>query len=320
MSGGDRRPDGRLVLADVFIARGDPYEAIDLLSSTLDEGITAESVYAKLAITYVWIGEFDKAEEVLRGFEDTDDLGLLLASGRLALSRELWGEARSWFERALLADPTNPMIKLNLGNIAMAEGRLTEAENFLKEAVARNPGSFEGWNGLGIVSARQRDAEGAIAAWQRAHQINPEFIGVLFNLGLAHAQAGQPVAGDRLFRGLRGPRRAGSAAGAGARHGPTAENPGVARPLSRKIGNQGRRSRMARACRALGWSGLASIVARRCAFARSTSASGPAKSTPSSKWAPPCVGLRVNTSCWTAAASSYRVLFRSRIPRLKRAR
>ncbi|MCW8984919.1 MAG: tetratricopeptide repeat protein, partial [Thermoanaerobaculales bacterium] len=81
-------------------------------------------------------------------------------------------------------------IKLNLGNIAMAEGRLTEAESLLEEAVATNPASFEGWNALGIVFARQRDADGAIAAWERAHQINPEFVGVLFNLGLAHAQAG----------------------------------------------------------------------------------------------------------------------------------
>jgi tetratricopeptide (TPR) repeat protein len=190
LSGGDRRPDARLILADVFIARSEPHEAIDLLSNTLDEGITADSVYAKLAITYVWIGEFDKAEEVLRGFEETDDLGLLLAFGRLALSRELWGEARGWFERALVADPTNPTIKLNLGLIAMAEGRLIEAETLLKEAVAGNPGSFEGWNALGMVFARQRDAEGAIVAWERAHEISPEVIGVLFHLGLAHAQAG----------------------------------------------------------------------------------------------------------------------------------
>jgi arylsulfatase A-like enzyme/Flp pilus assembly protein TadD len=190
MSGGDRRPDARLILADVFIARGDPNEAIELLSKTLDEGITADSVYAKLAITYVWIGEFDRAEEVLEGLEETDDLGLMLAFGRLALSRELWAEARGWFERALRVDPTNPTIKLNLGLIAMTEGRLSEAERLLEETVATNPGSFEGWNALGMVFARQRDAQGAITAWERAHEIGPEAIVVLYHLGLAHAQAG----------------------------------------------------------------------------------------------------------------------------------
>jgi choline-sulfatase len=190
LSGGDRRPGSRLVLADVFNARGNPRQAIDLLSQTLDDGIRDESVHAKLAITYVWIGEFDKAEEVLRGFEETDDLAILLAFGKLALTRQLLSEAQGWFERALVVDPTNPTIKLNLGIIALAEGRLTDAEVFLEEAVAGSPGSFEGWNNLGAVHARQGNAEGALAAWERAHEINPEVIGVLFNLGLAHAQAG----------------------------------------------------------------------------------------------------------------------------------
>jgi len=61
LSGGDRRPGARLILADVFNARGDPHEAIDLLIQALDEGITDDSLHAKLAITYVWIGELDKA-------------------------------------------------------------------------------------------------------------------------------------------------------------------------------------------------------------------------------------------------------------------
>jgi arylsulfatase A-like enzyme/Flp pilus assembly protein TadD len=190
LSGGDRRPGPRLMLADIFIARGEPHEAIDLLTRALDEGVAEDSVNAKLAITYLWIGDFDRAEKVLRGFEGTDDLGLLLAFGKLAVSRQLWSEGRIWFERALDFDPTNPTVKLNLGLIAMMEGRLTEARGLLEEAVAANPGSFEAWNTLGVVLARQGDAEGAITAWERAHEINAEVIGVLFNLGLAYAQAG----------------------------------------------------------------------------------------------------------------------------------
>jgi choline-sulfatase len=191
LSGGDRRPGARLVLADVFNARGNPHKAIGLLSQTLDEGIGDESIYAKLAITYVWIGEFDQADEVLRGFEETDDLAILLAFGKLAISREQWSDAQGWFERALAVDPTNPMVKLNLGLIAITEGKLADARGFLEEGVAGNPGSFEGWNALGMVFARQGDAEGAIAAWERAREIEPGFIGILYNLGLAYAQAGQ---------------------------------------------------------------------------------------------------------------------------------
>jgi tetratricopeptide (TPR) repeat protein len=42
-----------------------------------------------------------------------------------------------------------------------------------------------------MVRAREGDNDRAIAAWKRAHQLRPGDIDVLFNLGLAHAQAGR---------------------------------------------------------------------------------------------------------------------------------
>ncbi len=191
MSGGRRQAGPWLVLADISIARGEPNEAIDVLTQALDEGVTDHSLHAKLAITYIWIGQFDQAGEVLQGFEDTDELSMLLAFGRLALSREQWGDARGWFERALIVDPDNPTIKLNLGFVAVAEGRLADAQKLLEDGLSGNPRSFEGWDTLGMVFARQGDAYGAIAAWEKAREINPAVIGVVYNLGLGYAQAGQ---------------------------------------------------------------------------------------------------------------------------------
>lgn len=190
ISSGDRSPESRLILADVLLSRGDPRQAIDLLTRTLEEGITEDPIYAKLAVTYAWIGDFGKAREILSHFEEINDLGLLLTFGRLALSHQLLGEARGWFERALAVDPTNPAIKLNLGQIALAEGRLTDARTLLQESLAADLNSFEGWSALGMVFARQGDVEGAVMAWERARQINAGFSDVLFNLGLAHAQLG----------------------------------------------------------------------------------------------------------------------------------
>jgi predicted Zn-dependent protease len=178
------------LLADIYIARGEPYQAIDLLTRTLQEGVTHRSVVAKLGITYVWVGEFDKAAQVLRGFEGTNDLTLLMAFGRLELSRQQWAKARGYFERALVLDPKNPTIKLNLGQIALAEGRLSEARTLLQESLAADLNSFEGWSALGMVFARQGDAGGAVMAWERAREVNPDMIDILYNLGLGHAQLG----------------------------------------------------------------------------------------------------------------------------------
>jgi arylsulfatase A-like enzyme/Flp pilus assembly protein TadD len=191
LSSGSRQPGPRLILAEISIARGEPYRAIDLLRQSIDEGIGDEAVRAKLAMTYAWTGDAEKAREVLDGFEETRNPEMLLAFGRLAMSRQAWSEAREWFERALRTAPTNPMVRLNLGLVAMAEGRLAEARKFLVEATTGNPRSFEGWSVLGMVCARQGDAEGAIAAWETARDINPGFVDVLYNLGLAYAQAGR---------------------------------------------------------------------------------------------------------------------------------
>jgi arylsulfatase A-like enzyme/predicted Zn-dependent protease len=191
LSSGDLRPGARLILADVFNARANHHEAIGVLSRALEEGIGDESVHAKLAITYVWNGEFDKAEEVLTGFEESDDPAILLAFGKLAISRELWSDAKGWFERALVVDPTDPEVKLNLALIAIGEGRLVDARVLIEETLAENPDSYAGWNVLGMVFARQGDAQGAITAWERVREIYPGFIGVHYNLGLAYAQVGQ---------------------------------------------------------------------------------------------------------------------------------
>jgi arylsulfatase A-like enzyme/tetratricopeptide (TPR) repeat protein len=188
---GDLRPESRLVMADVLIARGEPRQAADLLSHALDEGITAESLCSKLAMIYLRIGETDRAEEVLRGHGDSNDPGILLAIAKVAMSRRKWSEARKWVERALLEAPNDAVLNLNIGIIAMAQGQLPEARTYLEDSVAGNPASFDGWNALGSVNARLGDYDRAVAAWERAHDIDPEVLDVLYNLGVAHAQAGR---------------------------------------------------------------------------------------------------------------------------------
>ncbi|HSO23298.1 MAG TPA: tetratricopeptide repeat protein, partial [Chondromyces sp.] len=63
----------------------------------------------------------------------------------------------------------------------------------LERVVAAIPGSFDGWNALAMACVRQGDLDAAIAAWERARQINPDAVELLFNLGLVHAQAGHLV-------------------------------------------------------------------------------------------------------------------------------
>jgi len=190
MSSGSREPGPRVILADAFISRGQASQAIDLLTRTLNEGITSDRVREKLALSYASIGDFRSAQAVLDKTEGPAPLDLLLQFSRLALARQRWDEARKWCGRARRIDPDHPTVTLILGIVALNEGSLIEARKLLQRAVAADLGSVEGWSSLGMVFARMGDPEGAILAWERAHQINPEFIEVTYNLGLAHAQLG----------------------------------------------------------------------------------------------------------------------------------
>jgi Tfp pilus assembly protein PilF len=62
-----------------------------------------------------------------------------------------------------------------------------------------------------MVRARSGDTDGAIAAWQRALEIQPAAADLLFNLGLAHAQAGRSAEAVRYLESYaqraQGPQR-----------------------------------------------------------------------------------------------------------------
>jgi arylsulfatase A-like enzyme/predicted Zn-dependent protease len=190
ISSGSREPEPRLILADAFLSRGQASQAVEMLTRTLEEGITSDPVRARLVFSYASIGNFATAQVVLDSFEGPASPELLVEVGKLAMARQMLGEARQWCERARRIDPNQPTATLTLGIVALNEGRLTEARKLLQDALSAIPSSLEGWSSLGMVFARMGDPGGAIIAWERALQINPEFIEVTFNLGLAHAQLG----------------------------------------------------------------------------------------------------------------------------------
>jgi tetratricopeptide (TPR) repeat protein len=186
-----RRPGPRLVLADVLLASGRASENVEVLESAISAGIRDEGLRRILAIIYMSGGGIDQAEAALSGLEESSDPETLVLFGRLAGLRQQWDEARRWLEKALEIHPSNAEAKVNLGVLAAVEGRSSEARRLLEAGVAEDPRSFEGWNALGMVRAGGGDFDGAVAAWNQALELNPEATDLLFNIGLAHAEAGR---------------------------------------------------------------------------------------------------------------------------------
>ncbi len=86
--------------------------------------------------------------------------------------------------RAIAVSGEQPRLHEILGLAAMSLGRYKEAETSLLRAVAS--GSAESLNNLGILRKKQARMEEAIAAFERAVQVNPAFADALYNLGNAH--------------------------------------------------------------------------------------------------------------------------------------
>jgi len=188
---GNRSPGAVLMLADILVARGRPDDAAEVLERAVDEGKADEAAVARLATIRLELGDVDVAEATLRRFEGSEDPRILVARGQTALVRRSWSEARGLFDRALSSDPSNAPARLGLGLLAVAEGRTAEGRTHLEAALTDLSASFEGWNALGMACARQGDDEAAIDAWSRARELRPDVDEVLFNLGLAYAQAGR---------------------------------------------------------------------------------------------------------------------------------
>jgi tetratricopeptide (TPR) repeat protein len=84
--------------------------------------------------------------------------------GDQALAEDRTAEARSWYDRALLAGE-NPELELALGHLARAEGQLAVADRHYRRALAARPDAREAYAGLRDVAAARGDS-GEARRWE----------------------------------------------------------------------------------------------------------------------------------------------------------
>lgn len=133
------------------------------------------------------VAEYRKSLELNANSSLTEDnLGSALAQeGNLA-------EAQQHFARALDINPDNTSAEVNLGNTLAAEGGHTQdAIEILEKALAAQPDSPDGQNGLGIALAHAGKLEEATTHLQRAVELAPQDGGYHYNLGRVLAARSQ---------------------------------------------------------------------------------------------------------------------------------
>jgi tetratricopeptide (TPR) repeat protein len=77
------------------------------------------------------------------------------------------------YEKALAAEPSNPIILLKLARAALAREDMAKAETCLKTAIEKNPGYVTPYQVLGELYFKQQEHEKAILVLREAVAINP---------------------------------------------------------------------------------------------------------------------------------------------------
>ncbi|HEX6372781.1 MAG TPA: tetratricopeptide repeat protein [Longimicrobium sp.] len=152
-----------------------------------------------------------RTEDEVRMREYYDSKALLeYALGMLHEVRGRPAEARAAWERALVEDLAMYPARAALGRLSLRERRVEEAVEHLALAVEIAPGDpvmhYE--HGNALMAARRRDE--AIAAYQRATELEPYWAAPYLPLGVALDHAGQPERAAAALRAYleRAPRSA----------------------------------------------------------------------------------------------------------------
>lgn len=118
-----------------------------------------------------------------------EELGHALLAQQPAAARVAFGRAAEAFAVMEARTPTAALAR-RLGTALRAAGRLAEARDALRRAVARDPSASQAWFSLGVLCQDLHDGPGATEAFRAALAARPDFHEAAFNLGVACQEGG----------------------------------------------------------------------------------------------------------------------------------
>ena len=141
-----------------------------------------------LAVTYNDLGRYDEAKRIYaaalsRGEQTPGQLDPFV-KGKIAnlhaevaqayVDAGMPGDAMHELRKAILLCPTFADLRLKLSNLYRQTGDLDAAKFELDEAIAARPRYLPAHVALGVTLLSQGNAKAAIAAWEKALEIDPE--------------------------------------------------------------------------------------------------------------------------------------------------
>ena len=147
-------------------------ETLALIELTPDAG----SLYFNLAAAYERLLDFPNAIAAYEKAYELDDsmLEAIMAVGDLHGRQKAWEPALAAFDRAMELVEGNAVNLFNYAVYASNAGRVETADEFYEKSAAADPEFAPAHLQIGMAKARQEDRDGAIAAFERYLEIEPD--------------------------------------------------------------------------------------------------------------------------------------------------
>jgi predicted AlkP superfamily phosphohydrolase/phosphomutase/Tfp pilus assembly protein PilF len=179
--------------ASLYMATKQPEKALELYKHLIDTGTNEPGVLSRLADLYEKTGRTDagiRYFETLRARRPQDgevELGL----GKLWDSKKDVAKAESFYRQAIQKDPASPEPAARLYEILKTRGEEKSLESVAANALALNENSTGHHNLMGLILESKRDLAGSERELRRAVELDPDYAGVLANLGSLLARTGR---------------------------------------------------------------------------------------------------------------------------------
>ena len=209
ISGGDFRTQ---VGIGVLLARFHLYdEAIAHFQTALDANPDSDDAKFDLADAYFRKGRYAEALQVsalvsAAGQQDDAFLALL---GDIQVHLGDASKAEDIFRSAIQRNPDADQYYLSLALVQLRKNELSAAQETLQQGLSRIPGSGKILWGLGIVAVLQGKNQEAVARFERAVDLLPEWPGSYSALGIFYFQTGEIAKAREVLNRFKGSGAAG---------------------------------------------------------------------------------------------------------------
>ena len=147
-------------------------ETLELIALTPDSG----GLYFNLAAAYEEMEDYPAAIAAYEKSYELDDsmLNAIMAVGDLYGRQKQWEQALAAFDRAMELVEGNAVNLFNYAVYASNAEKIELADEFYAKSAAADPEFAPAFLQIGMAKARKEDREGAIAAFERYLEIDPD--------------------------------------------------------------------------------------------------------------------------------------------------